>query len=76
VTLQSIRVGPNEQALAVMDQAGARLLIYTVNLARKRLELGAALSMNQVFGGPAPTRPVIVPTPRGGQPQPATPIVR
>ena len=41
---------PNEEALFVLDNSSQRLLIYTLDLARKRLELSGTQDLKKLFG--------------------------
>jgi len=51
-TLMTATSRPGEEALFLLDSVNERLLIYNVNLARKRIEKAGALDMGQIFGGP------------------------
>ena len=43
------RTQPAEEALFVLDNQSKRLLIYKLNLARKRLELAASEDLGKLF---------------------------
>ena len=40
-----------DEALYILDNTTGTLLVYRMNLGQKRMELGATLGMNQLFGG-------------------------
>ena len=50
-TLMTAEARENDEALYVLDNTTGQLLVYRMNLGQQRLELGATISMNNLFGG-------------------------
>jgi len=66
LTFLTTRTQPNEEALFVLDNVNEKLLIYSLDLARKRLELVGSQDLKKLFAGgaqgnagpePAPAQP-------------------
>lgn len=55
-TLMTAKTRGSEEALFVLDNTQAMLLVYNLNISSKRMELVGGRKLNQIFGEqPAPT---------------------
>jgi len=49
--LMTAEAREDDEALYVLDNTTGQLLVYRMDLGNRRMELGASISMNQLFGG-------------------------
>ncbi len=49
ITLMTTKTQPNEESLFLLDGQNHRLLIYHLDLARKRIELAASEDLRKIF---------------------------
>ncbi|MCE9589624.1 MAG: hypothetical protein K8S99_03775 [Planctomycetes bacterium] len=52
ITAMTARARVNEDALFLIENNSQKLVIYTLNLTKRRLELAAKIDLNQMFGAP------------------------
>ena len=50
-SLMTAQTREGEEALFVLDNSTGALIVYRLNVGRKRLELATAIDLNQVLGG-------------------------
>jgi len=56
VTAMTARTRSNEESLFVLENNSQRLLVYNVDITKKRMELVGGLDLTKVFRTAAPTR--------------------
>lgn len=53
--VMTARTSNNDESLFIVDNSTGELLIYNMNLARHRLDLGGSVNLNLAFGVGGPT---------------------